>query len=50
VNSITQVVQGIVDEQQRTGYDEVFNKIEFYAAQDGCIFQKEIHKKILKGN
>lgn len=49
VNSVTQVIQSIVAEQQESGYDECFNKFEFYAAQEGCVFMQEIQKRVRKG-
>lgn len=51
VNSITQVIQKLFEEYQQNdhGYDELFEKLDFLAVQDGSIFQKVIHQKILKG-
>lgn len=43
------MLQALFEEQQRIGYDELFNKMDFLAIQEGTIFQNVIHQRILAG-
>ena len=46
------MIQKLFEEHQQqdiVGYDELFAKLDFLAIQDGSIFQKVIHQRILKG-